>query len=110
MRDGIERPGIQPVRKRIVHEKRRHREHAWIERRLVPEPLQRAEVVRVAELCPQRFENLPVPCGQGRPYMGVEMAVEIGRDAVVMDQRVVQIEERDDVVGHDVRAYLATYS
>src|SRR3984893_11435822 len=58
--DDIKRAGIKPVGKRIIDEPARHPQHPWIVHLFKPEPLQCTEIVRIAELLPQFFKNVPV--------------------------------------------------
>jgi hypothetical protein len=57
---GMKRAGIKPVGKRIVDEPARHPQHPWVVHLFEPESFQCAEVVGIAELTPQLFENGPV--------------------------------------------------
>ena len=72
-------------------------EHAQVARAGVAIALQRAEVVGVAELGAQLLEELPVVGAAVLADLGVEMRAQIGGDAVVVEQRVVDVEEEDDV-------------
>src|SRR2546428_581001 len=63
---------------------------------LDPIPLQRAQVVRVAQLGPQLFEDGPVPLLPLASDLALEVALEIGRDVIVVDQRVVHVDQEDD--------------
>ena len=63
---------------------------------LHPIALQRAQVVGVAQLAPQLFENRPVPLLPLASDLALEVAPEIGRDVIVVDQRVVDVDQEDD--------------
>ncbi len=58
--DGIKRACIETVGKRIIDEPARHPQHPWVVHLLKPESFQCTEVVGIAELTPQPFENVPV--------------------------------------------------
>ena len=75
----------------------RHGEHAQVARAGVAIALQRAEVVGVAELVPELLEQLPVPAAAVLADLRIEMRAQIGGDAIVVEQRVVDVEEEDDV-------------
>ncbi len=61
--------------------------------------LQRAQVIAIPQRPEQVFENVPVPVARVGPEVALEMASEIFLDAVVVDQRVIQIDEEDDGAG-----------
>ena len=58
--------------------------------------LQRAQVVRVAQLRPQLFEEGPVSLLPFVPDLLLEVTLEIGRDVIVVDERVVHVDQEDD--------------
>ena len=93
----VERAGEEPVRERVRDEEVRDGEHAQVARPRVAIPLQRAEVVGVAELVAELLEELPVLAAAVLADLGVEMRAQVGGDAVVVEQRVVDVEEEDDV-------------
>ena len=74
-----------------------HGEHAQVARPGVAVPLQGAEVVGVAELVPELLEQLPVVAAAVLADLGVEVRAQVGGDAVVVEQRVVDVEQEDDV-------------
>ena len=59
-------------------------------------PLQRAEIVRIAELDAQLLENRPVALLALRADLAREMTPEVVGDAIVVEQRVVHVEEKYD--------------
>src|SRR2546428_909563 len=63
---------------------------------LDPIPLQRAQVVRVAQLGPQLFEDGPVPLLPLASDLVLEVALELGRDVIVVDERVVHVGQEAD--------------
>ena len=63
---------------------------------LHPIALQRAQVVCVAELGPKLFEDGPIPRLPLVADLALEVALEIGGDVIVVDQRVVHVDEKDD--------------
>ena len=71
-----------------------------------PESFQCAEVVRIAELAPQLFENVPVKLAGIDPICFGQIGGQIGLDAVIIKERVVDIEKKDEVVhrGHGLSA------
>ena len=94
--DHVERVREEAVGERVVEEERRHREQVRVARVLDPVALQRAEVVGVAELLAQLLEDLPVALLPLVADLALEVAPHVGDDVVVVDQRVVDVEERDD--------------
>ena len=63
---------------------------------LDPIPLQSAQVVRVAELAPQLFEDRPVSLLRLVSDLTLEVPIEIGRDAIVVDEGVVHVDQEYD--------------
>ena len=63
--------------------------------------LQSPEVIPVAQLAKQLLEDCPVTVPTGRPELAFEMTPEIGLDAVVVQQRIVHIDEEDGLVRRD---------
>jgi hypothetical protein len=104
---GMKRAGIKPVSKRIVDEPARHPQHPWIVHLFEPESLQCAEVVRIAELPPQLFENVPVKFTGIAPICFGQIGGQIGLDAIIIKKRVVDIEKKDEVVrrGHGANTF-----
>jgi len=96
--DRVERPREEPVRERVIHEERGQAEHVGIARVLDAVALECPKVVGVAELGTERFENRPVPFLTIRSDLVGEVALEIGRDAVVVEQRVVDVEQTHNPV------------
>ncbi len=97
MGDRVERAGIEPVGKRIAHQEPRHLEHARIARVLDAVALERAEIVGVPELAAQLLEELPVAVRALLADLGGQMGAKVSGDPVVVEQRVVDIEE-----GHEL--------
>jgi hypothetical protein len=60
---------------------------------LHPVALECPEVVGVAQLGTERLEDRPVPLLTIRSDFVGEVALEIGRDSVVVEQRVVDVEQ-----------------
>ena len=60
-------------------------------------PLQRAEIVGVPEFAPQLLEDLPVaPVALGSERLD-QVTAQIVDDRVVVEQRVVDVEEKDGI-------------
>ena len=96
--DDVERAWIEAVRERVVQQERREHEHVGIARVLDPVALQRAQVVGVAELGAQRLEDRPVALLQHGPDRAREVTLEIGGDPIVVEQRVVDVEQEHDPI------------
>src|SRR5664279_6111180 len=98
MSKGVEHPEVHPVRERIVDQKRGHQEQPGVAHVFQPVTLQRAEVVGVSELAAQLFQDGPVPVAAGGPELTREVLAEVLFHAVVVEQRVIAVEEKDDVI------------
>ena len=92
----VERAREEPVGERIVDQERRDGEQVRVARVLDAVALQRAEVVGVAELGAQRFEDRPVALLALGADLAREVALQVGGDAVVVEQRVVDVEQEHD--------------
>ncbi len=73
---------------------------------LEPLALDRTEVVAVAEFDEQLLLDRPVPVAKGCSILSLEMLLDVEPDAVVVEQRVVHVDQEDDRVSvrsHDAR-------
>src|SRR6185369_16194608 len=61
--------------------------------------LQCAEVVSVTEFGAQLFEERPIVLGASGADFALEVAFEVGGNAVVVEQRVVHVEQENNFVG-----------
>jgi len=93
---------IEPVSKGIVHQVRRDGQKLGIVGMLKPIPLQRAEVVGVAEFLPQSLEHFPVLPLTRTPDCTSEVAPKIGGHSIVVEQRIVDIEKKDHPARRDL--------
>ena len=95
---GVQRLGKQAVGEGVVHEKLGNREDVRVARVPRPVPLEGPEIVRVAQFRAQRLEDLPVVLPPLAPQLAVHESHQVRDDAVVVEERVVDVEERDDRV------------
>src|SRR5262245_19317610 len=65
-------------------------------RMFVPISLQSAEVIRVAQFCPQLLENVPIFLRSLGADLADEMGLQICCHSVIVQQRVVYVEQEDD--------------
>src|SRR5262249_20770012 len=72
-----------------------HRQQARVVRVGEPEALERSEVVGIAELGAQALELVPVALLPLGAELSGEVIAQVGRDPVVVEQRVVDVEEED---------------
>src|SRR5262249_43531817 len=97
--DDVEGGWVEPIGERIVNEVVRDGEQVGIARGLDAVALKDAQVVGVAKLGAERLEDPPVALGALLAALALELALEIGGDAVVVEQGVVDVDEEDDVMG-----------
>ena len=64
---------------------------------VAPVALQRAEIVGVAEFIPQLFEDRPVATRSFAPDLVFEMFLEVCRDAVVIQERIIHVKKKNDL-------------
>ena len=100
--DGLHRTGVEAIGEGVLEEEFRELEELRIAQVLEPVALQRAQVVGVAELGPELFEDRPVALRRGRAGQLVEVVVELRLDDVVVEERVVDVEQHH---GHGGGAY-----
>jgi hypothetical protein len=62
-----------------------------------PEPLQRSEIVRIAELVAEPLELVPVALLALRSELLGQITPEVVGDPVVVEQRVVDVKQEDGV-------------
>ena len=69
-----------------------------IPRVLDPVALQGAEIIAVTQFREQLLENRPVALAGGNSELTVEVAFDVVLDAVVVEQRIVHVDEKNDGV------------
>lgn len=60
--------------------------------------LQRTEIVSIPQLCEQILENGPVPITTSGSVLVLEMGFDIGLDVIVVEKRIVDIDQEDDLI------------
>src|SRR5207245_9229330 len=96
--DHVERAGIEPIGKRIVQQEERDAKELRVARPFDAISLQRAEVVGVAEPAAKLFEQIPVAPLAVLAKGVALMAAQILGDRVVVEERVVDVEQEHEVV------------
>jgi hypothetical protein len=91
--NGIERARIQPVGKRIIEDEFTDAKQSHVVFEPESETLQRGQVVRVAGLVAHGRVQRPVAVALLRTERLLEMRGEIRAEAVVVEQRVVDVEQ-----------------
>jgi hypothetical protein len=91
----VERARVEAVGEGVVDEEARDLEQPRLARVREAKALERSQVVGVAELRAQLFEELPVALLALLAERGREVRAKVGRDRVVVEQRVVDVEEKD---------------
>jgi Acetokinase family len=107
--DRVQSAGIEPLDEWVVDQPARHAQHLRTMQVLRPVALQRAKVIGISELAPQLFKDFPVSVARHRAVGLLEVLAQMGLHAIVVDQRVVHVEQEDDVgrFAHFVSAGLA---
>src|ERR1700730_13757279 len=101
--ENIERSRVEPIGEGVIHQIRRHRQQMDVLRVLDPIALQGAEIVPVAQIAEQLLEDRPIAVATRRSELAFEMALEIGLDAIVVEQGVVDIDKEDGLVRRNHR-------
>src|SRR5215471_5016828 len=60
--------------------------------------LQRTEIVSIPQLHEQVLENCPVPIARGGTVLALEVGLDIGLDAVVVEKRIIDVDKENDLV------------
>ena len=97
VRHHVQCPRIEAIGEGIIDQPTRHSQHLRSMQILRPVTLQRAEVIGVAELAPQLFENLPIAIAGGGAVGLFEVFAQMRLHPIVVDERVVDVEQEDDV-------------
>jgi hypothetical protein len=88
---------VEPRGEGIIDEEMRDGEQAGITGVFDAVALERAEIVGVAELGAELFEDFPVALLTLRADLLFQMVLEVVRNAVIVEQGVVDVEEEDEV-------------
>src|SRR5438270_11138931 len=70
--------------------------------------LKRAEIISIAEFGAQLLKDFPVALLALRAHLLFQVAFEVGRDMVIVEERVVYVEKEDEA-GHGVLPYRRTH-
>ncbi len=89
----VERARVETLRERVLEEVLADGEQPRVPRVGLPPLLDGTEVVAVAELHEAPLLDRPVRGACVRPVLAVEVALEILADAVVVEERVVDVDE-----------------
>src|SRR5215831_12823238 len=89
----------QPIGEGVVHQERRHREKLYIARVLRPVALESSDIVAIAQLREQILKDPPITLAGGDAKGALEMVLEVLLYRVVVEQRVVDIDEEDERIG-----------
>ena len=92
----LEGGGKQPGGERIVEQVRGHPQQFDFARMLDTEALQCAQIVPIPELDKKVVENPPIAVAGVAPISALEMILQILLYAVVVEQRIVDIDQEDD--------------
>jgi hypothetical protein len=61
-------------------------------------PLQRTEIVSISQFNEQVLEDCPVPIATGGTVPALEVGLDVGLNAVVVEKRIVDIDQENDVI------------
>ena len=100
--DKLECAVVQPRRERVLDQPLRHAEQMRVVRISGPEALQCAQIVGVAELCAEQLELVPVALLPLAAELLGQVPAEVVGNRVVVEQRVVDVEQEDGSVSHEL--------
>jgi len=93
--DGLERAWIEPVAKRVLEQVGSDPQELGVPQALEPVSLESAEIVGIAELGPELFEELPItPLALIADDLD-EVAFQVLTDSVVVEKGLVDIDQED---------------
>jgi len=95
--DGIEGVGIETIGEGVVDEEMGDGEEPQFVGMLGAITLESTKVIGVAKARAMLFENLPVVFRALRADFLDEMVFEIGSDAIIVEQGVIDVEEENEV-------------
>src|SRR5215472_5719621 len=98
MLDHVERVGVKPRGERIVDHEVGNGEQSGVAGILNSILLQSAQIVGVAELRPQLLEDVPIALLPLWSDLLLQVPLKVGGDAVVVEERVVHVEQEDQAV------------
>src|SRR6185437_1083055 len=87
---------VEPLGERVIDEKGRHGQQLYLARVFVPVALERADIVAITQLREQILQDRPIALAGGSAKSAIEMLLEILLDPIVVEERVVYVEEEDD--------------
>src|SRR5207253_9689654 len=88
----------EPLPERVVDQEERHAQQQRIVEVLQAIALQGAEIVGVSELGAQLLEDRPVAVAAGAAELALQIGAEIGLHGVVVEERVVHVEQERDLL------------
>src|SRR5579884_4152232 len=88
----------QPVGERIIDQERGHRQQLDLARMFDPVTLEGSDIVAIAQLREQILEDPPVALAGGAAKDALQMVLQILLYPIVVEQRIVHINEEDDRV------------
>jgi hypothetical protein len=97
--NGVERVRIKARGEGIINKKVRNRKQAGIARVFQTIALESAKIIRIAQLSADLLKEVPVMLLALRANLLLQMALEIGGDMVIIEQRIVDVKEENDF-GH----------
>ena len=95
MREHRQCARIEPVGEGIIKQKEGNAQQQLVVLVLEAIALKRAEVIRISELGAQLLEDLPLTVPARKAHLALEVCAQIALDGIVVEQRVVYVEEKD---------------
>ena len=95
--NGIDSTRIEAIGKAVIGKPSGHPQHAGIVHRLQAIELQRPEIIDIALCDAQLLEDRPIAVARSLPVLVRHVRPQIGLHPIVVDQRVVDIEQNDEI-------------
>src|SRR5215813_6798678 len=93
----IQSSGIQAVSEWVVDQPARHPQQLRAMQVLEPVALQRSQIIDVSQFAAQLLKNYPVSVASDDPVRLFQVLFKMSLHAIVVDERVVNVEQEDDV-------------
>src|SRR5262249_937747 len=87
--------GEQLLREGVLHEEGGHRQQLHVPRMLCSITLEGADVIAIAQLSEEILQDPPVALACGAAESPLEMLLQILLDGVIVEQRIVDVDEED---------------
>jgi hypothetical protein len=102
----LQRLRIEAFGERVIHEEGGHRQQLDVAWMFDAEALKRPDIVAIAQLRHQTLKDRPIALAGSETIGLLKMVLQILLDSIIVDQRVVYVDEEDDRMRQCHAAYI----